>query len=706
MMNTSAGNIFLTPVEYLKGIGPQRARVLKTELEIFNAGELLNFFPFRYIDKTKYYTISQSATTDADVQIVGRLGRVEEVKQNARVVRLKAEFFDSTGKMELVWFKGFQWIKKNLISGQDYVIFGRVSSFQGRLTMAHPEMETLQGHKDSPFSVLVPVYSSTEKTQKAGVTSRVISLAVNAFLSQCQGQIKETLSPDILQKENLMPREQAFRAIHFPRDAQELTQARRRMKFEELFYMQLTMIRRKIIRQSKLTGYVFSSVGHYFNDFYAHHLPFELTNAQKRVVREIRHDVITGYQMNRLVQGDVGSGKTIVALLSMLMAMDNGYQACMMAPTEILATQHYNGISKLLSGMNIRVELLTGSTKTAKRKELLEGLSTGEVNILIGTHALIEQSVVFKNLGMAIIDEQHRFGVAQRSKLWGKSAFAPHILVMTATPIPRTLAMTIYGDLDVSVIDELPAGRRPIQTFHKYEKSRLGVLGFMRSQIDKGRQIYVVYPLIEESENMDYKNLIDGYLFLDEYFQRPKYNVTVVHGKMKTEEKDAAIKLFSSGKADILVSTTVIEVGVDIPNATVMVIESAERFGLAQLHQLRGRVGRGAEQSYCILMSGEKLSDDGKKRLEAMVSTTDGFKIAEMDLRLRGFGDMMGLRQSGVTGLRIADLTKDTDILEQTRKIAADILFSDTELSLPKHAVIKNTYNSIVSGKTLWGYIS
>ncbi|MDD4819923.1 MAG: ATP-dependent DNA helicase RecG [Flavobacteriales bacterium] len=705
-MNTSYGNVFLTPVEYLKGIGPQRARVLKTELEIFNGGDLLNFLPFRYIDKTKYYTISQIGDTEADVQVIGRLGRVEQIKQNDRVLRLTAEFFDSTGKIELVWFKGFTWIQKNLVPGQEYVIFGRVSRYMGRITMAHPEMETLAAHQSSPLSALVPVYSSTEKTQKSGITSRVISLAVASFFQQAQGQIKETLSADILQRENLMGREEALWTVHFPKSIEELSRARRRMKFEELFYMQLTMIRKKMIRQNKLSGYVFHSVGDYFNDFYAHHLPFSLTEAQKRVVREIRHDVATGYQMNRLVQGDVGSGKTIVALLSMLMALDNGYQACMMAPTEILATQHYNGISKLLRGMNVRVELLTGSTKPSKRKELLDGLLTGEVNILIGTHAVIEDNVVFQKLGIAIIDEQHRFGVAQRSKLWGKSAFAPHILVMTATPIPRTLAMTMYGDLDVSVIDELPAGRRPIQTFHKYEQSRLGVLGFMRAQIDKGRQVYVVYPLIKESEGMDYKNLIDGYTFLDEYFQRPKYNVAVVHGKMKTEDKDAAIKLFASGKADILVSTTVIEVGVDIPNATVMVIESAERFGLAQLHQLRGRVGRGGEQSYCILMSGNKLSDDSKKRLEAMVSTTDGFKIAEMDLRLRGFGDMMGVRQSGITGLKIADLSRDADILEKAREVAAKLLFADPELNSDVHLVVKNTYNSMLKGRALWSYIS
>lgn len=705
-MDTSKHNIFLTPVEYLKGIGPRRAQALKSEMNVFNAGDLLNFFPFRYIDKTKYHKISQVRDAEADVQIIGRLGNVAEVKQAGRTVRLTAAFYDETGTLELVWFKGFQWIKKNLVKGETYVVFGRPNMFAGRYTIAHPEMETLAAHESSPLSAMVPVYPSSEGLQKSGVTSKVISLAVAELLKTALPYVKETLSAEIMEKWRLMGRAEALKTMHFPSDTDHLARARERVKFEELFFMQLTMLRRKVIRQSKLTGYPFPVVGDYFNTFYNSHLPFPLTGAQKRVVKEIRRDVATGYQMNRLVQGDVGSGKTIVALMSMLIALDNGYQACMMAPTEILATQHYNSISRMLSGMGVRVELLTGSTKGTARKKILEGLLSGEIQILVGTHALIEETVVFKNLGLAVIDEQHRFGVAQRSRLWGKSSYAPHILVMTATPIPRTLAMSIYGDLDVSVIDELPAGRRPVRTFHRYESARLSVLGFMRSEIDKGRQVYVVYPLIEESESMDYRNLIDGYQSLEDFFQRPAYHVGVVHGKMKSEEKDDAISYFARGETDILVSTTVIEVGVDIPNASVMVIESAERFGLAQLHQLRGRVGRGAEQSYCILMTGNKLSSESKKRMDAMVATTDGFKIAELDLKMRGYGDMMGLRQSGMSGLKLADLTRDVEVLERARRAAQDLLFSDPELSLPQNVPVKAVYDGMMQGRALWSYIS
>jgi len=519
-------------------------------------------------------------------------------------------------------------------------------------------------------------------------------------------RVEETLSGEVLLREGLMSRREALRAIHFPKDADELARARYRMKFEEFFFMQLALLRRKIIRQGKLTGYVFDKVGERFNTFYHHHMPFELTGAQKRVVREIRHDVSTGYQMNRLVQGDVGSGKTMVALLSMLLALDNGYQACMMAPTEILAMQHYRTLSRLLSDMPVRVALLTGSTRGPQRRQLLEDLRTGQVDILVGTHALIEETVVFARLGLAVIDEQHRFGVEQRSKLWGKSGYAPHILVMTATPIPRTLAMSVYGDLDVSVIDELPAGRRPVRTYHRYESARLSVFGFMLSEIDKGRQVYVVYPLIEESEKSDYKNLIDGYDVLEEYFRAHGYQVGVVHGRMKPEDKEAALAHFQRGETHILVSTTVIEVGVDIPNATVMVIESAERFGLAQLHQLRGRVGRGGEQSYCILMTGNKLSTESRARIETMVQTNDGFKIAEADMRLRGYGDLMGLRQSGVSNLKIADLFKDGAILEAARKAAQNVLFSDPDLLSPANAPIRAVYDGVLKGRALWSYIS
>lgn len=702
----TARNIFLTPIEYLPGIGPRRALALKAEMGLFNAGDLLNFFPYRYIDKTRYYTVSQIRDADADVQIRGRLGPVSEVKQGARTVRLTAEFYDETGRVELVWFKGFPWVKKNLVTGQEYVIFGRPALFAGRYNIAHPEMETIEQHSASPLTALVPVYPSSEKLQKSGVTSKIIGAAVAAFLEKALPFVPETLSQEIMQAEGLMSRREALRAIHFPRTTDELAQARYRMKFEEFFFMQLALLRRKVIRQSKLTGYVFNKVGDYFNTFYSKYRPFELTGAQKRVVKEIRRDVATGYQMNRLVQGDVGSGKTMVALLSMLMALDNGFQACMMAPTEILAAQHYQSLSRMLAGMPIRVALLTGSTKGAARREILEGIRSGEIHILVGTHALIEDTVVFANLGLAVIDEQHRFGVEQRSKLWGKNGFAPHILVMTATPIPRTLAMSVYGDLDVSVIDELPAGRHPIKTFHRYESARLSVFGFMLSEISKGRQVYVVYPLIEGSEKVDYKNLMDGYDVLEEYFRAQGRYVGVVHGKMKSEDKEAAIAHFAAGQTDILVSTTVIEVGVDIPNATVMVIESAERFGLAQLHQLRGRVGRGGEQSYCILMTGGKLGPDSKKRIETMVETNDGFKIAETDMRLRGYGDMMGLKQSGVSNLKIADLIKDTDILETARRAAQNLLFSDPDLMAPGNAPVREVYDGVMKGQALWSYIS
>ena len=705
-MDAADRNVFLTPIEYLKGIGPRRAEALKSEMGVFNAGDLLNFFPYRYIDKTRYYTVSQIRQADADVQIVGRLGPVNEVKQGGRTVRLTADFYDATGRVELVWFKGFPWVKKNLVTGQQYVVFGRPAFYAGRYSIPHPEMETLEQHRSSPLSAMVPVYPSGEKLHKSGVTSRVIALAVASLLEVALPRVEETLSGEVLRREGLMSRREALRAIHFPKDADELARARYRMKFEEFFFMQLALLRRKIIRQGKLTGYVFDKVGERFNTFYHHHMPFELTGAQKRVVREIRHDVSTGYQMNRLVQGDVGSGKTMVALLSMLLALDNGYQACMMAPTEILAMQHYRTLSRLLSDMPVRVALLTGSTRGPQRRQLLEDLRTGQVDILVGTHALIEETVVFARLGLAVIDEQHRFGVEQRSKLWGKSGYAPHILVMTATPIPRTLAMSVYGDLDVSVIDELPAGRRPVRTYHRYESARLSVFGFMLSEIAKGRQVYVVYPLIEESEKSDYKNLIDGYDVLEEYFRAYGYQVGVVHGRMKPEDKEAALAHFQRGETHILVSTTVIEVGVDIPNATVMVIESAERFGLAQLHQLRGRVGRGGEQSYCILMTGNKLSAESRARIETMVQTNDGFKIAEADMRLRGYGDLMGLRQSGVSNLKIADLFKDGAILEAARKAAQNVLFSDPDLLSPANAPIRAVYDGVLKGRALWSYIS
>lgn len=693
-----------TPIDYLKGVGPNRADLLRKELGIRTYQDLLNLFPNRYIDRTKYYKINELQPTSAEVQIVGKIIHLKTLGEK-RSKRLVATFADDTGKMELVWFRGHKWIAESLKINEPYVIFGKLNLFNGVFNMPHPDMELLEEHQSGIRQAMQPVYPSTERLGKSISNRLIVKMMQQAFL-ECKSSFYETLPDSVLEKFKLISRSQAMLNIHFPQSPDLLRRAENRLKFEELFYLQLQLIRKNFLRKQKIKGYAFEKVGNYFNEFYKKHLPFDLTKAQKRVIREIRRDLGSGAQMNRLLQGDVGSGKTIVAFMTCLLAIDNGFQACMMAPTEILATQHYNGLKEYADNLGIQIELLTGSTKQADRKILHENLQKGDLHLLIGTHALIEDKVVFKNLGLAVIDEQHRFGVAQRAKLWRKNKLPPNVLVMTATPIPRTLAMSLYGDLDISVIDELPPGRKPVKTLHLYDKNRLKVQAFMREEIAKGRQVYVVYPLIEESQMMDYKDLQDGYESISRDFPRPQYQVSVVHGKMKPADKDFEMDRFARGKTHIMVATTVIEVGVNVPNASVMIIESAERFGLSQLHQLRGRVGRGAEQSYCILMTGHKLSNDSKVRLETMTSTNDGFKIAEVDLKLRGPGDIMGTQQSGVLNLKIADIINDNAILRVARQYAQQILKSDPNLEKPEHKMIRHTYAMLSKHKNIWNYIS
>lgn len=694
-----------TPIDYLKGVGPNRADLLRSELGIHTYQDLINLFPNRYIDKTQYYKINELQRNSADVQIIGEITSLKDAG-TGRAKRLIATFKDETGIMELVWFRGHKWIRDSIKFGKKYVIFGRTNWFNGVFNMPHPEMELLEEHEKNLRSAMQPIYPSTEKLANKGISNRVLNKIMQQLFLETKGRFEETLSENLLSDLKLISKSKALFNIHFPENQELLSRAQFRLKFEELFYVQLQLIIKNLIHKSKIKGYNFEHVGDYFNSFYQEHLPFELTNAQKRVLKEIRADLGSNAQMNRLLQGDVGSGKTIVALMSMLMALDNGFQACLMAPTAILSVQHYHGLLRLCKGLNIRIELLTGSTKASDRRKIHEALENGDLDILIGTHALLEDKVKFKNLGLAIIDEQHRFGVAQRSKLWHKNTSPPHILIMTATPIPRTLAMSVYGDLDVSVIDELPPGRKNIKTVHRYDSNRLKVFKFIRDEIAKGRQIYIVYPLIQESEKMDYKDLMDGYESIVREFPMPKYQVSIVHGQMKPADKDYEMERFVKGETQIMVATTVIEVGVNVPNASVMIIESAERFGLSQLHQLRGRVGRGAEQSYCILMTSHKLSEDSKTRLQTMVSTNDGFEIAEVDLRLRGPGDLMGTQQSGVLNLKIADVIKDKDILQHARHYAKIILKSDPSLSLPEHKVLRYTYGQLTKYKNIWNYIS
>jgi ATP-dependent DNA helicase RecG len=694
-----------TSIAYLKGVGPARAELLGKELGIFTYADLANFFPNRYIDRTNFLKINQLQANNSEVQIIGKITSVKTVQQK-RGSRLVATFVDETGMLELVWFRGAKWIKDSLQANIPYVIFGRVNYFNGLYSMPHPEMELVSDYKRNLRTAMQPVYPSTEKLTHKNITNRAMQKIMQSLFVETEGKFGETLSDTLRKELHLMGKSEAMFNVHFPKSQQDLTKAQKRLKFEELFFIQLQLVRKKMIRKNRIKGYVFENIGTHFNDFYKNNLPFDLTNAQKKVLREIRKDVGSGAQMNRLLQGDVGSGKTIVAVLAILIALDNGFQTAFIAPTEILAQQHFNAVQELLEGTSITVRLLTGSSKVSQRRIIHQELESGALQILIGTHALLEDKVKFNNLGLAIIDEQHRFGVAQRAKMWMKNELPPHVLVMTATPIPRTLAMSVYGDLDISVIDELPPGRKSIRTIHRFDKNRLGVFQFLKEEIEKGRQVYIVYPLIQESEKMDYKDLMDGYESISREFPLPKYQISIVHGKMKAADKEFEMQRFIKKETQIMVATTVIEVGVNVPNASVMVVESAERFGLSQLHQLRGRVGRGADQSYCILMSSFKLSDDAKVRLETMVKSSDGFEISEVDLKLRGPGDLMGTQQSGVLNLRIADIVKDTAILQKARNVAMEILKNDPNLSTLENKNILNTYQKIAKNKGIWVNIS
>lgn len=694
-----------TSIEYLKGIGPNRAALLREELGILTYQDLLHFFPNRYIDRSRFYAINQLPQNNAEIQIKGEIIQIKTVPQK-RGKRLVAVFSDGHSQIELVWFRGHKWIQNQLKLNTPYVAFGRLSWFGNKVNMPHPELTLEAEYEASTIGALHPVYPSTEKLSNKGVTQRIMKQMMVNLFDLIGNQFKENLPDYLLVELQLVSRKEAIINAHFPHDTATLTEAQRRLKFEELFYIQLQLIQKNRLQKQKIKGYVFAQVGKAFNTYFREHLPFRLTGAQQRVVKEIRQDMGTGKQMNRLLQGDVGSGKTIVALLIMLIAKDNDFQSCLMAPTEILAIQHYQSIQETIGSLPLKVALLTGSIKGAERKNIYTDLAEGKIDFLIGTHALIEDKVQFENLGLAIIDEQHRFGVAQRAKLWRKNDLPPHVLVMTATPIPRTLAMSVYGDLDISIIDELPPGRKEIKTVLRTDANRLNVFKFIRDKIAKGRQIYVVYPLIKESEKMDYKDLMDGYESLVRSFPLPDYRISIVHGQMKAEDKDYEMQRFVEGKTQIMVATTVIEVGVNVPNACVMIIESAERFGLSQLHQLRGRVGRGADQSYCILMSGNKRSQEAQTRLQTMVQTNDGFEIAEVDLRLRGPGNLMGTQQSGVLQLKIADLLKDQEILKTARYYAKKIVEVDPELSFEKHQRVRQTYAKISAHKNIWNYIS
>jgi ATP-dependent DNA helicase RecG len=679
-------NSFLkTPIEFLKGVGPQRAELLQQELGVFTFNDLLHYYPFRYVDRTKVNKVSELTPDLPYVQLHGKLSQLKVLgKTNQQ--RLIGKFSDGSGSVDLIWFRGVKWLQTALKSGESYVLFGKPAMFNGSINIAHPELESPDSQLGLPQ--FQAVYPNTEKLRNRKIDNKIFRKWFLHLFENPGFQVPEYLPNTILERQGLINRDLALKWVHNPSNATELTAALERLKFDEFFLLQLSILRLKKSRKA-FPGAVFTKIGTYFNSYFNDQLSFELTNAQKRVIKEIRLDIGSGQQMNRLLQGDVGSGKSIVAILSLLIAIDNGYQAALMAPTEILANQHYDGFKDKLSAVGVNAALLTGSTKTAERKVIFAGLLSGDIHLLIGTHALIEDKVKFKNQGMVVIDEQHRFGVAQRAKLWSKSELHPHVLVMTATPIPRTLAMTVYGDLDVSKIDELPGGRKPIITAHRSENHRLRVRGFVKEQVDAGRQVYIVFPLIEESETLDYKNLQEGFDHLVEHFERPGYQVDMLHGRMKPEEKDAVMLRFKDGICQILVSTTVIEVGINVPNATVMVIESAEKFGLAQLHQLRGRVGRGSEQSFCILMTGNKLTKVARKRLAAMVETTDGFEIAEYDLKLRGPGDIEGTRQSGLLDLKLASITKDQELLERARAEAFLLLEADAEFQLQVHQQLK-----------------
>lgn len=693
-----------TEVKFITGVGPKRSALLAAEIDVRDVEDLITYYPYKYIDRTKFYTIREIKGDMPYIQLKGQILDFE-LKGAGRAQRLIAHFADETGRIELVWFKGAKWIQEKYHSGTPYIVFGKPSEFGSRYNIVHPEIEIFSEENVKKFVGWQAFYNTTEKMKENYLTSTGMRKIIFNCLNDATLQITETLPEYLIKQFSLMPRDEALRNIHFPQNPHLLQQAERRLKFEELFFVQLSILLQTQYHEEKFSGYVFSKIGDYFNHFYSKCLPFELTNAQKRVLKEIRADVGSGKQMNRLLQGDVGSGKTMVALMAALMAIDNGFQACIMAPTEILATQHYQSIESIVRPLGLEIRLLTGSTKKKERDKIAEGLQTGSTQIIIGTHALIEDSVQFKNLGLVVIDEQHRFGVAQRAKLWDKNTQPPHILVMTATPIPRTLAMTVYGDLDVSVIDELPPGRKPIVTYHIFDNKRKQLYNFLKKEIDAGRQVYVVYPLISESENLDFKNLEEGYEAMCKAF--PEYKISMVHGRLKPDEKEQAMQAFVKGETQIMMATTVIEVGVNVPNASVMVIESAERFGLAQLHQLRGRVGRGSDQSYCILMSSYKISDETRKRLQIMVDSNDGFQIAEADLTMRGPGDISGTQQSGLPfNLKIANIVRDSQILQVARNTAKDLLHDDPKLAKPEHVMLKYQLKRLQKDNVDWGNIS
>jgi ATP-dependent DNA helicase RecG len=700
-------DLLQTDIKFLTGVGPKRAEMLNKELQVFCFRDLIYYFPYKHIDRSRIYKVNELNPELASIQLCGKISNFRTEGHKAKS-RLMATFSDETGTLELLWFQGIKWIKQGINEDKQYILFGKPSVFNGRLNLIHPEVDEADQFEQKLTGGLQAVYSIPEKLKKNFISSRTINKLQYNVLQKVYNVIPETLPAYLLNSMKLMPLKTAIREIHFPSGHENLNKAVFRLKFEELFYIQLHILKQKYMKLNKSAGFKFAVVGSYLNDFYKSKIPFELTNAQKRVIREIRADMGSGKQMNRLLQGDVGSGKTLVALMIILIGLDNKFQACLMAPTEILARQHYLTITRLLGDMEIKTGLLTGATRTNERKEIYAGIQSGNIQILIGTHALIEDTVQFKNLGLVVVDEQHKFGVAQRAKLWTKNESAPpHILVMTATPIPRTLAMTLYGDLDVSVIDELPPGRKPIQTLHMFDSKRLRMFGFLKKEISEGRQVYIVYPLIKESENMDYKDLQDGYVSITRAFPPPEYTVVPVHGQMKPDEKQKAMKLFIKGQAQIMVSTTVIEVGVDVPNASVMVIESAERFGLSQLHQLRGRVGRGARQSYCILMTSHKLSADAKKRLEIMVQTNNGFEIAEADLQLRGPGDLEGTQQSGIPfNLKMANLARDGHILQIARNRAIEIFEKDNLLDNQENNILKRNLALQKEQHFNWGIIS
>ena len=698
-------NLLNTSIDYLKGVGPNRAEILKKEFQIFTYLDLLNFFPFRYIDRTKFHNINEIQKSIADVQIIGKFTDLYYFK-NIKTNRLIGTFKNGNDTIEIVWFKGAKWIEKSIKLNTDYVLYGKPNWYLNKFSIAHPELDLLSEFTKKQIKGLLPIYSSNERVLSRGITNKFFREVIFNTLKQSSDCLKENLSKEINEKHSLISKQMAYKNIHFPTNHMLISKAEFRLKYEEFFYLQLEFLMSNIFKKSKFKGFNFSKVGKSFNKFYNDHLSFSLTNAQKKVVKEIRKDFSSNAQMNRLLQGDVGSGKTIVALLSSLIAIDNHFQVCFLAPTEILAQQHYNSLNDSLKNININVNILTGSSSKKDRVKLFSDLKDGEIDILVGTHAVLEDNVKFKNLGFVIIDEQHKFGVAQRSKLWKKNINPPHVLVMTATPIPRTLAMTVYGDLDISIIDELPPGRKIVKTVHRSDSNRLEIFRFLKDEIRKGRQVYIVYPLIEESKTMDYKDLMDGYESISREFPNKEYQLSILHGRMKSEDKAFEMKRFKDGKTNIMVSTTVIEVGVNIPNASVMVIESSEKFGLSQLHQLRGRVGRGSENSYCILMTSDKLSSDARKRIKTMTSTNDGFKVAEVDMEIRGPGNLLGTQQSGLLNLKIANIITDKEILESARHDAEKIISSDQKLIKIENKLIKEEYNKKTKNTLLWKHIS